>query len=162
MRGAVVVVDCLTNEVRGSWRRKALSPDELVERVHGLRCRLLMAGAEAVVICYLKPMEVRDVRPYNVTLHEYLRAMGPTGFGCQTQVRIRDLDPRDGFHVLPQVKTVLDRTYAFAIMGLPVPCPTEEEDFIPTLVRRSYEAQWPRVGVDQRRGVGAQFANHGW
>ena len=88
--------------------------------------------------------------------------MGPAGFGCRTQVRIKDLDPRDGFHVLPQVKTVLDRTYAFAIMGLPVPCPTEEEDFIPTLVRRSYEAQWPRVGVDQRRGVRAQFANHGW
>ena len=51
VQGAFVVVDCMTNEVRGMGARRALSPRELVSRVAGLREKLRVAGAAAAVIC---------------------------------------------------------------------------------------------------------------
>ena len=33
VRGAIVVIDNLTNDVRGTWRRAAATPEELVRRV---------------------------------------------------------------------------------------------------------------------------------
>ena len=63
VRGARVIVDTLTNEVRGMRTRQALSPEELVHRVHQLRRLLMSMGAAGAVICQLKPMEVTDVTP---------------------------------------------------------------------------------------------------
>ena len=97
-----------------------------------------MAAAEAVVVCQIKPMQLTDVRPFNALLHEYLRGVG--GFGCQTQVRMEFLK-KDGYHVLPQFDSVIDRTYACALQGVPVPCPTPEEDFVPDYVRRRSEKE---------------------
>ena len=96
VRGARVIVDTLTNEVRGMRTRQALSPEELVHRVHQLRRLLMSMGAAVAVICQLKPMEVTDVTPYNRLLHEYLQMeqrYRRGGYGCRTQIRLDQLKP---------------------------------------------------------------------
>ena len=155
-RGAVVIVDTLTNDVRGTRARPPQSAQEVIRGVDALRGRLKMAGAVAVIICQLKPMQIIDVTPFNELLSDYLRAQ-VGGFGCRTQIRLQDLKP-DGYHVLPQADSVIDKGYACAILGVPVPCPTPSDGFIPDRMRRRWEKDWPRVGdrVDQTTG------RHGW
>ena len=118
-----------------------------------------MSAAEAVVICQIKPMRMMDVRPHNAMLHEYLLGLGGTGYGCRTQIRMEFLK-KDGFHILPQFDSVLDRTYACGLMNVPVPCPTPDDDFTPDLVRRRNEVEWPRL-VGRADGRGA-IHGHGW
>ena len=165
VKDAIVVVDVLTNDVRGTRQRPAASPEDLVWRVHRLRERLWEAGAAAVVICQLKPMEIADVTLYNSLLDDYLRAQGGTGFGCRTQVLRSHLKP-DGYHVRGQFDSVIDMTYACAILGRPVPRPTPLEDFAPEMARRRYRAEWPslvRNGAGGR-GVGYEgpMNHYGW
>ena len=154
MRGATVVVDVLTNDVRTTRNRKAASPEELVCRVDRLRGTLCAAGASSVVTCQIKPMQATDVTPYNALLNDYLPSQGKSGHGCRTQIRLSYLK-QDGFHVEPQYDSTIDRTYACAIMGVPVPCPTPINEFIPGHMRRRWEMDWPRVGR-------AQVRNNGW
>ena len=100
----------------------------------------------------IKPMRTIDVRHHNSLLSQYLKQCGPSGFGCKTQIRMEFLRS-DGFHINPMYDSVLDRTYACALLGVEVPCPTPESNFIPDDVRRSYEKNWPRlVGNDWGRG----------
>ena len=163
VRSATVVVDNLTNDARGTRQRPAVSPEELIQRVDQLRRRLREAGAADVVVCEIKPMEVLDVSPYNRALHHYLRTVG--GFGCQTQIR-RSFLQRDGYHIQHQFDSVLDKTYAYALMGLYVPRPTPVEDFLPEHARRRREIEWPRLagGGDRvgQRGGGGTLNVHGW
>ena len=154
--GATVVIDNLTNDARGTRGRPAVSPQELVQRVDQLRGRIRAAGAAAVVVCQIKPMQVTDVTPYNAHLDDYLRAQ-VGGYGCQTQIRLQFLR-KDGFHVQPQYDSIIDRTYACAIRGVPVPCPTPTNEFAPDHVRRRWEVEWPRIGG----GGGGLMPNHGW
>ena len=165
VNNAIVIVDVLTNDVRGTRQRQAASPEDLVWRVDQLRGRLKQAGASTSVICQIKPMEVADVTAHNAHLDNYLRAQGGPGYGCRTQVR-RNFLKRDGFHVSPQFDSIIDRTYACAMLGWPVPNPTPLEDFAPEFARRRYDAEWPsmvrRTGWNQ--GVGHQGPRniHGW
>ena len=154
VRGATVVVDVLTNDVRTTRNRKAASPEELVCRVDRLRGTLCAAGASSVVTCQIKPMQATDVTPFNALLNDYLPSQGKSGHGCRTQIRLSYLK-QDGFHVEPQYDSTIDRTYACAIMGVPVPCPTPINEFIPNHMRRRWEMDWPRVGRGQVR-------NNGW
>ena len=103
-----------------------------------------MAGASAVVVCQVKPMQLGNVSPYNELISDYLRGQR-WGFGCQTQVRLSYLKA-DGFHILPQYDSMVDKTYACAILGVPVPDPTPLDSFIPDHLRRRWQAEWPRVG----------------
>ena len=153
VRGAVVIVDNLTNDVRGTRMRPSLTPQELVRGIDRLRGTLKTAGAVAVVVCQIKPMQLGDVTPYNEALSNYLRAQR-WGYGCQTQVRLSYLRP-DGYHVKPQYDSLIDRTYAYAIKGVPVIDPTPLDEFVPDHLRRRWEAQWPRIGW------GAQSTNQG-
>ena len=117
---------------------------------------LLTAGAEAIIVCQIKPMTHLNVIPYNDVLNDFLNSQSG-GFGIATQIRMQDIKPNamgNGFHILPDVVSVLDRTYACAIRGLPVPCPTQMEDFMPMQVRRRWVAGWPRVG--------GWMNHHGW
>ena len=164
VRGAVVVVDNLTNDVRGNPNRPSATPQELIRRVDRLRERVRMASAVAVVVCEVKPMQVTDVRPHNTLLDSYLRSKGRTGYGCSTQIQMNTLKP-DGYHINPSEFSVLAKTYACAIQGLPVPCPTPVDDFIPLMERRRYEVEWPRVDNrdgPQGRVSQGQNLNHGW
>ena len=164
VRGAVVVIDNLTNDVRGNPNRPAATPQELIRRVDRLRERVRVASAVAVVVCEVKPMQVTDVRPHNSLLDSYLSSKGRTGYGCRTQIRMNTLKP-DGFHINPSEYSVLAKTYACAIQGLPVPCPTPVDDFVPLIDRRRYEAEWPRVDSQvgpQGRVSQGQNMNHGW
>ena len=110
VRDSVVVVDNLTNDIRGTRLRPSLNPRDLVRGVDRLRGALKSAGAMAVVVCQVKPMELGDVTPYNDLLSEYL-AGERWGFGCRTQIRLGHLKP-DGYHIKPQFYSIVDRTYA--------------------------------------------------
>ena len=153
VRDAVVIIDNLTNDIRGTRVRPSLSPNELLQRVERLREKIRTEGAFSVVVCQVKPMQTMDVTPYNGMLNDYLSAKR-WGFGCQTQIRLNYLKA-NGFHVLPQFDSVIDRTYACAIRGVLVPDPTPLEGFLPDYLRRRWQAEWPRVG-------GGRRLNHGW
>ena len=136
VEGALVVLDNLTNDVRGTRQRPAASPKELVDRVDMLRRRL--RGAYAIVTCQIKPMRDVDVSRHNEMLSDYLRAQGGTGYGCETMVR-KEFLRKDGYHILPQFDSVLDKVYACALMGADVPRPTPHSDFL-------VAKDWPVLG----------------
>ena len=144
VRGATVVMDNLTNDVRGTRQRKSATPEETVFRVEKLRMKLLEAGANAVVIAEIKPMQQVDVRPHNRKLHYYLRSLDGNNYGVCTQIRMNHLR-NDGFHVRNEFDSVIDKTYACAIQGIPVPCPTPTTDFEPDFVRRQRYAEFPLI-----------------
>ena len=137
VRGATVIIDNLTNDARGTQARPAMTPRELVDSMAKLRQKLITAGASSVVVCQLKPMQVTDVTPSSQIRLNYLR--------------------NDGFHIQPMYDSIIDRTYACAIQGVPVPCPTPFDEFIPDRMRRRWELQWPRIG----NGVGQNANRHG-
>ena len=148
VREALVVLDSLTNNVRGTKERTADSPQQLVYKVATLREKLYAQGAADIVVCQIKPMTQINVLPYNNALNDFLNSQ-IGGFGIATQIRLRDLKSNpngNGFHILPEFVSVLDRTYACAIRGIPVPCPTCLEDFLPEQFRLRWEKEWPIVG----------------
>ena len=165
VKGAVVVVDCLTNEVRGTRQRAAVSTDELVNRVDKLRWKILEAGATAVIISEIKPMQCVDVTPFNSALHDYLLTLGGYGYGCATQIRLEFL-ANDGYHVRPQFSSIIDKTFACLIMEVPIPCPTPRDEFVPDHVRRKRDIDWPalRGGGNVQMGMRSEGQSriHGW
>ena len=142
--GRYVVIDDLTNNVRGNVRQPADTPEQLVERVDQLRRALLSASAAAVVVMEVKPMRYVDVRPYNYLLSSYLMNC-QAGYGSKTMIQMEHLK-YDGYHVSPMFGSVLDRSYACALLGTHVPCPTLPDGFTPEFVRRRMEESWPRLG----------------
>ena len=154
--GATVIIDNLTNDVRGNRRRPPATPEELIQRLDRLGRWLRMA--EDIAVCQIKPMQCTDVSPYNRLLNDYLFSNGVRG--CYTQIRMEQLKT-DGFHVLPQFGSLLDKQYACAILGLEVPFPTPAENFVPDHVRRQYEREWPRPEGQGVRSEGPA-RNHGW
>ena len=152
VRDATVLVDTLTNDVRGTRSRPAVSPEQLIRLVDRLRHKLMRAGARAVITCQLKPMQAADVTPFNSLLNDYLRRekeRGRDGFGCRTQIRL-DCLRNDGYHIRPEYDSVIDKTYACAFLGTPVPNPTPWDEFIPQSVRQQWETEWPRVTGGRR------------
>ena len=124
---------------------------------------LLTAGAEAVIVCQVKPMQVVDVRPYNDALDRYLWTQDGTGFGVETQIQL-DFLWHDGYHVRNQFSSVIDRTYACAIQGVPVLCPTE--DFVPDYIKKQWNDDWPGLSSSARaqpvRDSEGRSRVHGW
>ena len=153
--GARVIVDNLTNDVRGTKQKTAASPEDLVRRVDELLGELFLA--ESATVCQIKPMRHMDVSPYNYILDDYLRFWGI--FACPTQIRMEDL--RGGFHIKHQADSVLDKTYACAILRVPVPCPTPAENFVPEFVRMQFQKDWPLPGGRIVASEGYR-GNHGW
>ena len=142
VQGATVVLDALTNDVRGTRSLPPATPQQLVHRVDRLR-RYLMR----VVVCQLKPMEIIDVTAFNCQLNDYLRReklAGRHGFGCRTQIRLEFLR-NHGFHVWPEYDSLIDHSYACAFLGIPVPNPTPWDAFVPQSVRQRWETEWPRL-----------------
>ena len=163
VRGATVVIDNITNDVRGTRQKPAATPEETVSRVARLREGLLTAGAEAVVVAEVKPMQQVDVRPHNRLLHYYLRAQG-NGYGVQTQIRM-DYLRQDGFHIGKQFDSVVDKTYACALVGIPVPNPTPVGNFEPSHVRMRREREWPvpsQAYAQAVRTTEGRNVIHGW
>ena len=83
------------------------------------------ARAEAVIVAEVKPMRHVDVRQHNRSLHNYLRAQGRSGYSVQMQIRM-DYLRHDGFHIGKLFESVVDKTYACALMGILVPNPTPQ------------------------------------
>ena len=120
----------------------------------------MRAGATGVLTCQIKPMQATDVTPYNAYLDDYLRyerLKGRGGYGCRTQITLDSLRP-DGFHVKPEYDSVVDKTYACAILGVSVPCPTPVDQFLPYHVRLRQEKEWPRIGQNQQTRSWSQIA----
>ena len=127
--------------------------------VDQLRWKVMAAGAGGVVVCEVKPMQTMDVTPHNSHLNDYLckeSRYGRGGHGCRTQTTIDSLQP-DGYHIKPEYDGILDKTYACAIIGVNVPCPTPISQFLPFHVRRRKDQEWPRLG-----GLRDQPRNYGW
>ena len=163
VRGALVVVDNLTNDVRGTRQRAPATPDETLFRLDRLRQKLHEAGAKAVVVVEVKPMQMIDVRPHNRKLNTYLNSV-EGGYGISTQIRMNYLK-NDGFHIRKEFDSVVDRTYACAILGTPVPCPTPVADFEPDSVRMQRYADWPQIRgtyAQSVRPIEGHNVNHGW
>ena len=145
VENAYVILDNTTNNVRGGKNHAAEPPDLVTARVATLREFILSKSAKAVVVCQLKPMTRVDVRPYSWQIHDYLLSCGKTGYGCRTQIRLRHLK-EDGFHVQLKHDSILDKTYACALLGIHVPDPTPISDLVTDELRRKWESQWPRAG----------------
>ena len=156
-----MIVDTLTNNIRGTKSRAADSPEKLVARLATVRETLYATGAATVVICQVKPMKNVDVSPYNRLLHDFLCFQPDGGPECETQIQMADIKPGsdesgNGFHIQPECVAILDRTYACAIRNVPVPCPTPFDEFVPLHVRQRWETEWPKL-----RRVGGRFPmNH--
>ena len=125
-----VVIDNITNNVTGNWKYLPETPEQVAGRVAKLREAVLAASAKAVVVCEIKPIGTIDVRPYSLLIHRYLLTCGKTGYGCRTQIR-RDYLKADGIHIKPQFDSVLDRTYACALLGVHVSNPTPFDELAP-------------------------------
>ena len=65
--GARVVVDCVTNDVRGTRRRGKAEPQEVAERLREAIGE--MGRAERIVVCEVKPMQHIDVVPFNARIN---------------------------------------------------------------------------------------------
>ena len=145
VKDAYVIIDNVTNNIRGGKNHEAEPPDLVADRVAALREIILSSSAKAVVVCEPKPMKWVDVRPASVRIHNHLVSIGKGGFGCRTQIRMRYLRD-DGFHIQPKHDSILDRTYACALLGVHVPDPTPFGDLAPEYTRRRWENEYPRVG----------------
>ena len=154
VRGAVVILDNLTNDVRGYRGTRPANPDELTGRVNEFHRRSRAKGVKAIVTCQIKPMRFLDVTPFNDHLDEFLRVCG--NFGCLTQIRMDSLKP-NGYRVLPACCSIIDHTYACAIRGISVPNPTPRGDFQPEHLWPKWEAEWPEACEGPR-----QFYHGGW
>ena len=62
-----VVVDCITNEVRGTRLQGWVELEEVVERLR--RSIGDMGGVEGIVVCEVKPKQHIDVVPFNTRIH---------------------------------------------------------------------------------------------
>ena len=143
VKGKAVILDCMTNDVRRT------TPPEMARRTGMLLDIFEEAETEAVVVCEVKPIRHLDVRPFNEALHSLLSTRKGT-FGCHTQIRMDHL-ARDGFRVSQRNAGIIDRTYACAIIGIPVPDPTPPEEFDPDfdhLIR-----EWLAVKQSARRAA---------
>ena len=139
-----VILDNLTNNVRGGKKDDPDSPDSFLTKVDILRHIILGRGAKALLVMQIKPMRHVDVRPYNECLNRYLKDCPEPTFGCKTQIRMSQLKA-DNFHIHPMYDGVLDRTYACAILRVNVPSPTPYDDFVPIRERRNPQQSWPRL-----------------
>ena len=151
VEGARVVVDCLTNDVRGTRVRRRAEPWEVEERLRMVIGE--MRGSVGVVVCEVKPMQFMDVVPYNTRIHGLcLRTEGV--YGCSTQIRHDSLG-RDGYHIRPEFGSVLDRTYACAVVGRDPPCPYFSSMIYDWHAEREREREWPPLwggGMNSRWG----------
>ena len=156
VEGKVVVVDNVTNDVR-----KVREPWEVTRRVGKLLD--VLEKAAAVVVVQVKPIRSLDVTDFNKAIHR-LCVSREGVFGCHTQITMRDL-ASDGFHVSPHCGDIVDKTYACAILGKPVPCPTPPEGFFHPWQSAAYEQEWPRVDENKSKQGGQERvrnAIHGW
>ena len=145
VENAYVVIDNITNNLQGGKKHEPDSPELVATRVAALREYVLSKSAKAVIVCELKPMKWVDVRPASRMIHDYLVSCGKGGYGCRTQIRMEYLKD-DGFHVQPRHISIIDKTYACALLGVHVPDPTPLQNLVPEFIRRRWEKQFPRMG----------------
>ena len=164
VRGAKVVLDCMTNDVRGTRAQRAAEPWELEERARLVIEEMRRAGAEEVVLCEVKPMQHVDVVPFNARIHALILHTEGVG-GCSTQIQHEYLG-RNGYHVRTEFGSVLDRTYACAVVHRAVPCPYYDSTMYDWYLAREMEREWPplwggRMSSRQGHQVAPLHATYG-
>jgi hypothetical protein len=121
VEGARVVLDVTTNNIRDTRGQAQMTPQELIDRVGKVVTIMKEKGARGMTVCEVKPMNLMDMTPYSKSLYHSCRNKKISW--CQTQSGVRNLRD-DGYHMLPASFRVLNVTYAYAVMGKPVPNPT--------------------------------------
>ena len=140
MEGVRVIIDVMTNDIRGTRGQAQTSPLELTDRVGKVVAIVKEKGAKGMVVCEAKPMNLRDVTPFSDQLRRSCRER-KIGW-CQTQLGVKSLK-EDGFHILPSFLKTIDATYACAVMGIAVPHPTPKHQ---KWRHQLMEREWPQVG----------------
>ena len=151
VEGEAVLLDVSTNDVRGTARVPRTRPDEVAARFERVARLLLEKGAVGVCVCEVKPMNFMDVTPYSNAIHSAclrMRAQGHQVQGMETQIGVSNL-MKDGFHIMPSFAGVLDKTYACAVVGVPVSCPTPSWD---RYRDPSLKDRWPTPREAQGQG----------
>ena len=148
VEGARVVVDCVTNDVRGTRRRGQAEPREVAERLR--EAIREMGRAERIVVCEVKPMQQIDVVPFNARIHALIGSTEGVE-GSSTQIRPEYL-LGDGYHIAPRCVSVLDRQYACAMVGRAVPCPYFSSAIYNRMMAEWAEREWPPLGGRQANG----------
>ena len=163
IRGAHILIDCLNNDARPTHKEPQLSPEKLAEGLDTLRTELWQRGAIHIVVSSLRPTQRADVGEHNKAIHRYLGTKRDEdgGHGCSTQVRLHHLRA-DGLHLHPRFYSVLQQTFAFALMGKYVPDPTPFDCYEPDHVRQPFLRDWPVVGLNGRQADRASSNNYGW
>ena len=163
INGAIVLIDCLGNDARQTRQARQLSPDEHVRALDELRKKLWNAGAADVITCSPKPTQRADMTIYSDRVNRYLKSLGndDAGHGCATQVRLWHLRG-DGLHLQPRFFHVLQKTYAYALMGKYVLDPTPLDEFAPDYVRQAYRADWPLMNRGGGESGRAPNTHYGW
>jgi hypothetical protein len=121
VEGKRVIVDVMTNDLRGTRGMARVMPEEVMDRVGKVVAAIKEKGAKEVAVCEAKPMSLLNVTPFTDLLKR--RCLASKIGWCQTQLGIGHLK-EDGYHILPSFLQILDATYACAVMGVPVPHPT--------------------------------------
>ena len=67
----------------------------------------------------------------------------------------------DGYHIRPEFDSLLDKTYACALLGCFVPEPTPFDNFAPDFARRRFMSEFPRLVRGQEEGQ-RPASSHGW
>ena len=148
----------MTNDVRDTRARQGVTPMELADKLTILLDLLESRGALTATVCQLKPMRHVNVTPYNHAMHHEI-VNRPGVFGCDTQIRMGSL-ARDGYHVLRAFSPIIDKTYACAVLSLPVPSPTPFFDFVHPDQQARFDKEWPRLTQSFRPSM--SLDNHGW
>ena len=156
----VVMVDCLTNNVRKVKGRPQATPREVADKMDNLIDLLISRRAAAVVACEVKPQRYSNVRPFNETLHHLYLAKEARD--CPTQVELQHLD-RDGFHVKRECSDVIDKTYAYGIRESKVVADHHDERRVEDLRDRIPKARHvaplqPPAHDDDRREAAGKLA----
>jgi hypothetical protein len=69
VRGTFMIIDVMTNDVKGTRASPRTSPVEIAGRVGTVTDLLMEKGCEVVIICEMKLMHFMDVTPYSNALH---------------------------------------------------------------------------------------------
>jgi hypothetical protein len=144
VEGARIIIDVMTNDVRGTRGQPRVTPEEVAIRVGRVVTTVKEKGARGVAVCEVKPMSLLDVIPFSDLLRR--RCVANKIGWCQTQLGIVNLKD-DGYHILPSFLQVLDATYAYAVMELPVPHPTPNYK---KWRHKNPERDWPQLQENQR------------
>ena len=112
VEGKIVVVDCVTNSIRGRGGRLRTTPREISREMKILLDVIKDKKALAITVCEVKPIRHLDVSLHNTSLRDLYRREAI--YERSTEITMKDLT-HDGFHVKSGCDDLTNKAYARAI-----------------------------------------------